>query len=628
MHKLGQGENRKRIPAGFPIKTAIFFGLILFAGNIFQIPFSLYFLIFVVLIVSQFMPSAYSIQRVAISVVLVIGLTPFYFLIRGYLTESKLTALDLYIYGFLAIFISFITLGERSKLKNIFNLPKNQSKVFRQIAPSFLGLLFALLLEAYLLKKSLGSGVAWISSGDSKNHLVTSMDLVNYGDLLPSSFLTQPINAPSMLSLFFAQFGADLTLNPARLADFMVVYAFFWAMLIGLTGVGIAATAQVIAGRSNYVLSKLTISLLSLIPFFSLMVGPALNDGFFTAIFGITSLIVLTTWIIELDQSNNPLKIQLVTGFLLFLSTLMSWMFIAAVTFPILLLGISIYARQNSNKYFKTLLGIVGFLIFGVLVAHFTDFGQTFQAKIKSALTANGAVTSSNPAFYYALLCGLVVLGLSSRRHKTFGKLLVNLALLHIISLVSFKLFSNLGILSWNYYLLKYQWILTAALFAFACSFLFVEVDLSIKNYSKQKYIALGFMFIALYAVSESVLPYSVDKALPKIIRGWENPRSSIMDIALKQDLNNENPTMFFHYGYSGDARLANFWITAFSNPRDPVRGWNYTIDTAGPVKPICEVNAYYPKVTIITSDSKLEQDIHDFCPKEEFIIKLIPPAF
>jgi hypothetical protein len=68
--------------------------------------------------------------------------------------------------------------------------------------------------------------------------------------------------------------------------------------------------------------------------------------------------------------------------------------------------------------------------------------------------------------------------------------------------------------------------------------------------------------------------------------------------------------------------------MNAFSNPQDPIRGWNYTIDTAGAVKQICEVNAYYPKVTIVTSDMKLEQDIADYCPKEEFTIKLVPPAF
>ncbi len=98
------------------------------------------------------------------------------------------------------------------------------------------------------------------------------------------------------------------------------------------------------------------------------------------------------------------------------------------------------------------------------------------------------------------------------------------------------------------------------------------------------------------------------------------------MNEVFLQEIDRENPTMFFHYGYGGDAMLANFWLTAFAVPLDPIRGWNYTIDTTGDVQQICDVNAYYPKVTVVTSDMKLEELIMQTCPNEEFIVILKPP--
>jgi hypothetical protein len=85
---------------------------------------------------------------------------------------------------------------------------------------------------------------------------------------------------------------------------------------------------------------------------------------------------------------------------------------------------------------------------------------------------------------------------------------------------------------------------------------------------------------------------------------------------------------MFFHYGYAGDAMLANFWLNAFIDPAEPLKGWNYTIDTAGDVKQLCDVNAYYPEVNLVTSDSALEGLLNQACPDEKFNIILKPSLF
>jgi hypothetical protein len=125
----------------------------------------------------------------------------------------------------------------------------------------------------------------------------------------------------------------------------------------------------------------------------------------------------------------------------------------------------------------------------------------------------------------------------------------------------------------------------------------------------------------SVFLFSESVS--TVNRIWQKAWRGWENPQSEIMNKVFEQEIDRKNPTLFFHYGYAGDAMLANFWLTAFTEPLDPIRGWNYTIDTTGDSQQMCDVNAYYPKVTIVTSDSRLEEEFSELCPEEEFNVIL-----
>jgi hypothetical protein len=138
------------------------------------------------------------------------------------------------------------------------------------------------------------------------------------------------------------------------------------------------------------------------------------------------------------------------------------------------------------------------------------------------------------------------------------------------------------------------------------------------------KIVSLSLAVVATYLVSESTV--STNKVIPKMLRGWENPRALTMNKVFEQEIDRKNPTMFFRYGYGGDDRLANFWLTAFSDPIEPLKGWNYTIDPTGDANQLCEVNAYYPEVNVVTSDLMLEEQLNLNCPNEVFNIKLVPP--
>ena len=607
------------------IKTFKVLTAVILAGffiNWSKLPISILFLMLTIFLVSIYLPSKFPLQRIALASVFVIGLSPFYLLVRGFLTESKLTKIDLYLFGILIIY--FFKIFSRSKT----SMKESARNRIKELNHSYLGLasvLFGLGLEIFLLSRGLGHGVAWISSGDSKNHLIAATSLVDYGDLLPSTFLTQPINLPSTLSLMLAQLGADLSVNLEKLAPQIEVYAFFWALLIGILGIAFTGLLEVIRGRSEKRISNFTFFALSLLPFTSFILGPALNDGFFTALFGITTLTVMTSWFIETNNRDSKDWRFLKLGFFVFFATLMSWMFITAVTLPLLILGVRGYLREFSSKHLKIDLSIFMLAIAGAYIIFITDFGQAFQYRIKVVLTANGAVNTSNPTFYYFLISVIAIIGLSQLFNKALANSFFVISSIHAMALLAFKTFSNLDIFSWNYYLLKYQWIMAGSLFGLLAAVLILKLDELFQSKNRKRIFGLTLFLVATFSLSEAVLNSSVNKVLPKIIRGWENPRSSTMELALNQELEVLNPTMFFHYGYAGDARLANFWMNAILSPQDPVRGWNYTIDTAGDPKQLCDVNAYYPKVYVVTSDMKLEDELLKICPKEEFIIKLEP---
>jgi hypothetical protein len=360
----------------------------------------------------------------------------------------------------------------------------------------------------------------------------------------------------------------------------------------------------------------------SVIPLFSFILGPALFDGFFTAIFGISTVVTLTIWLIDSFDRQDFSIAFVIVGVLLFATSLMSWMFIAFLTLPMLGIGIRNQLRTMSQQNLLLDLFLTIFTAGSIGAIHFSKLGQVLIHQAKLALTADGAVTTPSPNLYIAAIAtlGLISFVLVSER-RNFKIAILVIATIHLASLLAFKSFSNLDILSWNYYLLKYQWILFSGLISILVSIVFVKIFLATLGRSFTKILSVLLTIFIVFLISESVV--STNRIWQKIWSGWENPRSSILNVALQQPIDYKNPTMFFHYGYGGDATLANFWITAFADPVEPIKGWNYTIDTLGSAQQLCEVNAYYPTLNIITQDPNLETELLKMCPNENFNVKV-----
>jgi hypothetical protein len=587
------------------------------------------FFVYLAISLSPFMPSQFFIQRVSISAILIIGLSPIYLIFRGFITKVPLNSWDLQIY-FTAFLMGTLVVSFAFKGSSSFDSYLQKLNKKNHLAAAFSGLIFVLIAEAYLLSKSLGHAVAWIASGDSKNHLVNGVDVIRYGYLDISLFLTQPVSAPSYLALNLSQSGQHLNTQSELLGYQMQVYAFVWILLIGLVGLVFAATLETIwniVQKQNKFIPLHMIVIVSIIPTFSVVLGPSIRDGFFTAIFGISSVAILITWFLEIYPKNQFTLELIVAGLFLLGVSVMAWMFVAPFTLLLFLFGLRTHLK-NVRKSKAAIDPLFIMVLLAVASAvHFSAIGQSFIYKAKLALTSTGTVSATDPNLYFSAILGLMLVGIVLQgRGKKLSEMFFAISILSILALLGFKYFSNLNFDSWNYYLLKYQWMMFVSLFGLIVSVLFIGIYILLTGSNKNRYLASFTLTILIFFASEAMV--SSNKVWQKIWLGWENPRSSTINTLLEQDIDRKNPTMFFHYGYAGDAMLANFWLTAFSDPVEPLKGWNYTIDTSGDVQQICDVNAYYPALTIVTSDTALERLISETCPLEEFNLILKPSLF
>ena len=585
------------------------------------------FFVSVVLLSARYIPSKFSIQRLAISSVLLIGLSPIYLIARGYFFKRALSTLDLQIYClifFLCILTAHHFSTKQFKRHEINQLKMHQKNVFG----AFFGLTFALIVEILLKGKSIGHAVSWVASGDSKNHFVNGVTLSELGFLNPQSFLVQPSSSPAYLSLVLSQISSGIDNAISRMPDLMNSYALVWIVLLGTLGLTFAGLTEIIwknfHGTSEIIPTHI-LALSSLIPLFSFIVGPALYDGFFSAIFGISTVVVLLAWFIEMNQLNDFSIQMLIVGMVLFVCAVTAWMFVTPFTLLLVVAGARSNFRKlpNLRKFIDVLL-LAGAGI-SVLIVHKSYFVQTLIYKAKLSLTASGAVNASNPVYFAALLAIIAMFGIILvNRGMALGKLLIEIVLFQLIALLGFKKFSNLKVFEWNYYLVKYQWIMFAVLISLVFSLAVTGILVLIRNNPLHYASSMILLVFIVFMTSESVVP--TNKIWQKVWSGWENPRSLVMNKALAREIDRKNPTMFFHYGYGGDSKLANFWLNGFADPLDPIKGWNYTIDTTGDPKQLCDVNAYYPEVTVVTSDSKLEDDLAKLCGDEVFNIELEAP--
>ena len=607
----------------------MFFGALIFSKVLGVHLGPVLYLIFTIFIFSVIIPSQYLLLRIALSMLIVLGFTPFYLILRGFVSDSPLNTWDLQIYLLTYQVVAYYFGFKDSNLKNKFLAFTENSKF---IVAGFTNLIFSLILIQILKSKSIGHAVAWIGSGDSKNHMVNGVEITQFGYLDPTTFWIQPVSAPSYLALTLSQSSYSELTNTGALQNQMLSYAYVWVLLVGLAGLAFAALFEIFwkkISKKNSLPSAFALLAISFVPTLSYLLGSALFDGFFTAILGISCLVLLIGWFIEFNENQNKNLIRLMLGFIILIISILSWMFVLPFSLLLIFVCLRIYLKKKIRSIKKLDLAFIFFIFTLAIIIHFSSVGQNFIYRVKVVLSTEGVANVTNPNLLIATLALLVILGLAIKSNEAnFGKNLIIIAIIQIVALFGFKYFSNLGITQWNYYLLKYQWIMFASISAILLAIGMSIILINLEQKSKVKALSIFLTFIFIFFVSESIVNSNSNRVWVKIWRGWDNPRAKTMNAVFEQNIDYKNPTMFFHYGYAGESMMANFWLNSFAEPRDPIKGWNYTIDTTGDPKQLCDVNAYYPVVTVVTSDAKLEESLTNVCPEQIFKVKLESPLY
>jgi len=569
-------------------------------------------------------------QRMTFAATLFLGMSPLYLLLRGYVSEEPLTRFDLQIYAivFTLSFFAFrlFFIPPRSRFINLPHDLKEAYVTFVGFAP----LALLLMINGYLREKSLGYSLALFASGDNKNHLVAAVELISYGSLDPATFYRQPISSPSFLSLLISQKEIASESPSENLSQLMQIFSFSWILLIAILSLSFMSISDLLVRQfSRKSLAPAVIALITSAGFvglFSFSIGPALIDGFYTAIFGVVSLVALLIWFFALYEKNRNSSFHIVLGLVLFINSVFAWMFVLPFSFAILAIGVFNTLSYSKSKQIGFVLWMSIGIIFSILLIHYSNFGQNLIRSAKIAMNTPGAVNATDPKLLYLILFTLAFWALFAS-NKLFQKKIFQLIAAQLTSLLSLKIFSNLDFLGWNYYLIKYQWMMLVTLSATLLAIVVSQLAMILQNAKKTVAVfAILCLLSSTYLISElSVNPGNI---WPKILNGWDNPRAITIDKVLSTRIEVSNPTLFFHFGYAGESRLANFWLNALTVPQEPIKGWNYTIDPSGDVTPICDLNAYYPKVIIITSDPELESLVKAKCPSTEIRIELNKPIF
>lgn len=498
---------------------------------------------------------------------------------------------------------------------------------------AFSSYIFLGILTIFLMRKGTGYLFAWFSSGDSRNHLIFARSIFNDGYLNPLTMLQQPVGAPAFLGTLLGWRNGSAFQSSSYLTNDLATYGLTWILFIGLLGVMYAAYLQIfwVEKNGHKELPKYLVALSSLIAVSGVVCGPALMDGFYTAIYGAVSLGIFLLWSLETYMSKTTQIINLVFGMFLLTGILMSWSFLLLVALPIFaLVG---YKVLVEHLQFKLIGKAVLVALVAVVSFIFTNLSVTKKLLVmaQSLLTSGGSIQPpSSHLFPVVILVIFLILAISPFSNSNINKFLFLSVTIAFASIYALKKISGFQLLSWSYYTLKFQWILLIVFVGISITILFSSVHNIISsklNVLPRRKLIVSFLLgsIFIYQVSETL--YGGQNIWKRAIDGWSQPNASTMNSVIKYSTKTKNPTIFFRYTDPGNQVLGNFWLALYVEPVDPLRGWLYTADTQNNIKFICDVGFYYPKVDIVTRDPSLTYQVRNECGNKNINVIIEPTS-
>lgn len=566
----------------------------------------------------------------SLAATLPIAFSPVYLIARGFFSKNSLNQFDYEIY-LLVFYLTLVLLIQQARGNSVTNLLKFHSQNFKELIAGSGTFLVLLIINIFLASKSAGDLVAWVSSGDNRNHVVLGSEIANIGWLDFKTFLYQPISVGAITGLMYGQFELN-TINVNELLEFnLKIYAILWTFILGILGWIFSATCREFFSKRNQEIPKFSsLFVASLVPLSSLISSTPIYDGFISATFSIALVALIILWFLRIGKIEKIVSFEFVLGLIIFIGSIFAWSFVGFFTFPIILVASWLIIRKKFNSPYKVDLLYWIFSFFIVFSLNQSSFVQTIIYKAKIAFSATGAISTVRPEFLYALF-GIVIL-LSVFSNKELIPTNKNIRILVVtvfLSFLVFKWFGNLALFEWNYYSLKIMWIMISALLCLVTALVVNYVDVLFMSFNHSKINNLKFkqttylilIYLTFYLISETITP--IKQTWIKVLQGWENPNSQTMNKIFSTSIDYKTPTLLFRYGYNGESMLGNFWLNAYTVPIEPIRGWNYTIDTLGDEKQLCDVSGYYDAVRVITYDINLETELKKLCPEGKFLISV-----
>jgi len=601
----------------------IYLILIALIGLLISIIFPSPFVNFTVSLISIFalsgvMPTNYSNLRIVYAFAyLVIGFG-LYLVLRGLFVAGPISKYDF------AICISL--LGVLAILPNVLGRKKGTSD-FKLLKFSFITgsttLVFCLAFGTYLMSKGIGFFLAWSGSGDSRNHVQNfyrmadrgQLDLIEIGSPLLPSTISVFLNSGSPIDL-----GNDST---SRLLSDWTSHALTWALLISVLGYAFAAVWEVVLPQTSKKSVFLLLAPASALALTSLSLGTFLLDGFITATAGAISLALATALLFE--KSSKSSNTNLFSLFLVLTLALFSWTF---VVISVLIMMIPLYVKWLDLPSKSFLMWVRVFFTIGGVALTGYRFATYYSDYFLSALSNAGSISPAHPKTFKILLVAIVLLAALSSRKKSPTMFQLSLVALSATSLILIlNKASGIPLSDLNYYSTKAMMILFVGLLPTVLIFIPVIFRLLDANNSFSAFrilIVSGLIGVLTHMSAQYVSPYP--RILGQINDGWQGPNANSVAQVLSMTNDPLNPVVFFDYlsPETGENRLANFWLSTYSDPWAYFVSWAYFGDQTGDYPAFCFLNRGYPLMTVYTNDENLRSKMRAYCRNEKMVINVI----
>ena len=486
-------------------------------------------------------------------------------------------------------------------------------------------LVFCLAFGAYLMSKGIGYFLAWSGSGDSRNHVVTTFDVVaERGHLAPIDIGTPLL--PHTISAFIGS-GSPIDLgidSSSRLLSDWTSHALTWALLISVLGYAFAAVWEVVLPQTSKKSVFLLLAPASALSLTSLALGTFLLDGFISATAGAISVAFATALLFE--KSAKSSNTNLFSLFLVLTLALFSWTFVVISVLIMMIPLFFIWLDLPSKSFWMW--ARVSITVFGVALTCYR-FTTYYADYFLAALSNAGSISPAHPKTFKILLVAIALLAVFSSRTKSptiFQLSLVALSATSLILILNKSAGIPLIEVS-NYYSTKAMMILFVGLLPTVLIFIPVLFRLMNANSSFSVIrilIASGLIGVLTHMSAQYVSPYP--RILGQINDGWNGPNADTVAKVLSVTNDPLNPVAFFDYlaPETGENRIANFWLGTFADPWDYHISWSYLYDTAGDYPNLCYMNRGYPLMTIYTRDANLRSKMRAYCRNEKMVINVV----